>query len=186
MYSYFYGKIVDIIGQNTIIDVHDIGYSFMHLKEDDFPLGNIVKVYLYHVVKEDDEFLVGFKTKEERDLFEKLITVKGIGPRTAVTCLSDVKSEELLNAINQGDIKYLKKLPGIGPKAAQQIILDLKGKLVNDDKNNSKYNKNQEDAILALKGLGFKTKEIEDIIARLPETLQSEQLISESLRRLKK
>ncbi len=185
MYSYFFGKIVDILDEETIIDVHDIGYSFLHLRKDDFPLGQTMKVYLYHVVREDDEFLVGFKTKEDRNVFEKLITVKGIGPRTAVSALSSVTTESFLEAISLGDLKFLKKLPGIGPKAASQILLDLKGKLVSNEEK-SKFNANQEEAILALRSLGFKVKEVEDVINRLPETISSEELIRESLRRLRK
>ncbi len=185
MYSYFNGKIVEINDEETIIDVHDIGYSFLHLRKDDFKIGQTCKVLLYHVVREDDEFLVGFKTNEDRNIFEKLISVKGIGPRTAVNALSAVTSEQFIEAITAKDIKFLKKLPGIGPKAAQQIILDLNGKLVINNLE-TKWNKNQELAISGLHALGFKTKECEDVISRLPETLEVEELIRESLRRLKK
>lgn len=184
MYSYFYGKIVDIIENTTVIDVHDIGYSFLHLRKDDFPLGQIVKVYLYHVVREDDEFLVGFKDKEERTFFEKLIGVKGIGPRTAINALSNSSTEKIIQAIKLKDVAFLKKLPGIGSKAAQQIILDLNGKLAIVEEN--KLNNNQQDAQMALRSLGFKQKQVEDVLKNLPETLSSEELIRESLRRLKK
>lgn len=184
MYSYFYGKIVDINEEEAVIDVHDIGYSFRYIHEENFKIGTTLKVFLYHVVREDDEFLVGFVDKEEKKVFEQFISVKGIGPRTAISALKDTTTEAFLNAISSGDVKYLKKLNGIGPKAASQIILDLKGKLVSHE-TKPKWNKDQEETILALRSLGFKVKEIEDVLVKLPETLSMEELIRESLRRLR-
>ena len=185
MYSYFYGKIVDINLEEVVIDVHDVGYSFRYTRAEDFRLGTMMKVYLYHVVREDEEFLVGFASKEERSVFEQLIMVKGIGPRTAVNALSAISTEQFLLAIESGDLKTLKKLPGIGTKAASQILLDLKGKLVHSDKNKV-YTKEQEDAMQALRSLGFKVKEIEEVLNKLPQGLSTEELIRESLRRLNK
>ena len=185
MYSYFYGKIVDINEDEAIIDVHDIGYAFKYVHESDFKIGSTLKVYLYHVVREDEEFLVGFINLEEKKVFEKLITVKGIGPRTAINALSGISTDDFLKAISNGDVKTLKKLPGIGPKAASQIILDLKGKLVSVEEK-ATWNKEQEETILALRGLGFKVKEIEEVLKKLPTTLSMEELIRESLRRLRK
>lgn len=183
MYSYFYGKIVDINEEEAVIDVHDIGYSFRYIHEENFKIGTTLKVYLYHVLREDEEFLVGFVDKEEKKVFEQFITVKGIGPRTAINALRDTTTESFLNAISSGDVKYLKKLNGIGPKAASQIILDLKGKLVSLE-TKPKWNKEQEDSILALRSLGFKVKEIEEVLAKLPEKLSMEEIIRECLRRL--
>ena len=185
MYSYFYGKIVDINEEEAIIDVHDIGYSFRYIHESDFKIGTTLKVFLYHVVREDDEFLIGFINTEEKKVFEQLISVKGIGPRTAITALRDCSTTDFINAIATGDVKFLKKLSGIGPKAASQIILDLKGKLVSAETKVS-WTKDQEEAILALRSLGFKVKEIEEVLHKLPVTLSMEELIRESLRRLRK
>ncbi len=185
MYFYLYGKIVDILEEETIIDVHDVGYSFFHLRKSDFNIGQTCKVYLYHVLREDDEYFVGFKSLKEKEIFMKLINVKGIGPKTAISIFSQVSVDEFVQAINNSNVSFLKKLQGIGPKAAQQIILDLNGKLV-ETRVNSKFNPKQEEAILALRSLGFKVKEVEDVINKLPETLQVEELIRESLRRLKK
>lgn len=183
MYSYFYGKIVDIDGEDVIIDVHDVGYSFRYTKADSYRIGAVMKVYLYHVVREDEEFLVGFTSKEERNVFEKLISVKGIGPKTAISALGSISTEDFLKAIETSDVNRLKKLPGVGSKAASQIILDLKGKLVRNEEDS--LNKEQEEATLALKSLGFKTKEIQDVLKKLPSSLSVEELIRESLRRLR-
>lgn len=184
MYSYFYGKIIDINEEEVIIDIHDIGYCFKYIHESDYKIGSTLKVFLYHVVREDDEFLVGFIDKNEKKLFEQLITVKGIGPRTAINALRECTVDDFYNAISNGNVNFLKKLPGIGPKAASQIILDLKGKLVSVSNDKKEWNKDQEEAILALRSLGFKVKEIEEVLKKLPTTLSMEELIRESLRRL--
>ena len=95
-----------------------------------------------------------------------------------------ITTENFLKEISEGDVKTLKKLPGIGPKAASQIILDLKGKLVSTEIKQV-WTKDQEETILALRSLGFKVKEIEDVLKKLPSTLSMEELIRESLRRLR-
>ena len=184
MYSYFYGKIIDIDEEEIVIDVHDVGYSFRYTKADDFKIGSMMKVYLYHVVREDEEFLVGFSSKDERVVFEKLISVKGIGPRTAINAMGAITTKDLLSAIEDGDVNKLKKLPGVGQKAASQIILDLKGKLVRSESSN--LTPEQEEATLALKALGFKVKEIQEVLKKLPSSLSVEECIRESLRRLSK
>ncbi len=185
MYSYFYGKIIDIDEEEVVIDIHDIGYAFKYIHKEDFRPGTLMKVYLYHVVREDEEFLVGFTSKEEKDVFIKLISVKGIGPRTAINALSAITVESFLLAIESGDVKKLKSLPGIGAKAASQIILDLKGKLVRPEQAEI-LTPEQQDAFDALRALGFKSKEIQEVLKKLPSGLAPEEVIRESLRRLNK
>ena len=92
-------------------------------------LGDYLLVYTLHIVREDDELFVGFKTIEEKNVFTKFISVKGIGPKTAINALKDTTIDKFKEMIINEDIKGLKKLSGIGPKAAGQIILDLKGSL---------------------------------------------------------
>ncbi len=106
-------------------------------------------------MREDEQYLVGFKTEYEKEAFLSLISVKGIGPRTALGAMSATTAEELFNAIAANNITFLKKLPGIGAKAAAQIILDLKGQLTGSPSGNP----NQYDEVRdALKGLGYKLK----------------------------
>ena len=122
----------------------------------------------------------------------KLISVKGIGPRTALTALRGISIDEFVRCIEFEDVKRLKKLDGIGPKAASQIILDLKGSLSDFGITTTKvskptFNKNQEDAIQGLKAWGFKTKDIEDCLEKINDSsLETEEYIRICLRMLRK
>ena len=107
-------------------------------------------------VSENDVGLYGFESSEEKNLFLKLITVKGLGPRTAMNMLARSSSARLISSIEQGDVSALKAMPGIGAKTASQIILDLKGKLVQADTKLEKYEQPVQEALEALKNLGYK------------------------------
>lgn len=193
MYYYLRGTIVEVYPEFCVIDVNGVGYEFLCINPSDFTLFEQTKVYTQHIVKEDDELFVGFKTLREKDIFNRLISVKGIGPKTAVNALRGTTIDKFCDMINNDDLKNLKKLPGIGPKAAAQIILDLKGKIksstinnVINQVNNVTLNKEQEDAKVVLKSLGFKTKDIEDVLSKLPEVLSASDLVNEALKRLGK
>lgn len=188
MISYLSGRIVDITTDSIIIDVNGVGYLVYVGKPQDFSYGETL-VHTYYLVKEDGVYLYGFKTKQEKDLFLRLIEVNGIGPKTANGIVGAASVNNLITAIETGNIAFLKKLPSIGPKAAQQIILDLKGKLVYDNKStiNNKTNK-YEDIYDALRGLGFKVGEIDIAINKVNniETLDTKQVLKECLKMLKK
>lgn len=190
MYYYLNGVIVDVNEEYAVIDVHGVGYKFFHINQNDYTIGEQMLVYTLHIVREDDELFVGFKDLRSKDVFTKLISVKGIGPKTAVSALQGIRIDDFLNMIALEDIKSLKKLPGIGPKAAAQIILDLKGSLAKDMETplpkKMVLNKEQEDAKNVLKTLGFKAKEIEDVLEKLPTVLTASEYVNEVLRRLGK
>ena len=193
MYYYLKGKIVESNDEFAVIDVRDIGYEFLTINKSDFVVGEDMLVYTLHIVREDNELFVGFKSLKEKEVFIKLIDVKGIGPKTAVNALKGISIDSFLNMIATNDIKSLKKLPGIGPKAAAQIILDMKGSLSasllqnkTDVTKKIKLNKEQEDAKNVLKALGFKAKDIDDVLEKLPEVLTASEYINESLKRLGK
>ena len=193
MYYYLKGKIVESNDEFAVIDVRDIGYEFLTINKRDFVVGEDMLVYTLHIVREDNELFVGFKSLKEKEVFIKLIDVKGIGPKTAVNALKGISIDSFLNMIATNDIKSLKKLPGIGPKAAAQIILDMKGSLSasllqnnTDVTKKIKLNKEQEDAKNVLKALGFKAKDIDDVLEKLPEVLTASEYINESLKRLGK
>ena len=180
---------IDTIKENYIvIDVHDVCYQLLVSHSEDYKIDELVRVYTYQVIREDEQFLVGFLTIEEKEIFENLISVKGIGPRTAINALSQTRPTDLKTAILTSNVSYLKKLPGIGAKAAAQIILDLKGSLkqssLSSIESKTKFNKEQEDAISVLKSLGFKGKDIEDILNKLPEVLSASEYVNEVLKRL--
>jgi Holliday junction DNA helicase RuvA len=171
MYYYLKGTIEEILEDSIVVDVNGIGYQVLVSNPSDFVLYSVLTLYVYYVVREDEQYLVGFKTKEEKSFFEKLTSVKGIGPRTALGALSGINLDEFVSAIMHDDVKKLKKLPGIGPKAASQIILDMKGTLVQIDAKSSPkiLNENMEIAKQALLNLGFKTKEIDDYFKQISD-----------------
>ena len=118
----------------VVIDVNNVGYQVLVSHIDDYEIGEEVLVYTYNVVREDEQYLVGFSSLDEKSVFLSLIKVKGLGPRTAIGALSSTTPSEVVNAIASNNVAYLKKLPGIGAKAAAQIILDLKGELTGGSK----------------------------------------------------
>ena len=108
--------------------------------------------------------MFGFLSMEEHDVFLQLISVKGVGPKTALTMLGVCPVKEMISAIENNDVAALKKLPGIGAKTAQQIVLDLRGKLVEEEQEDVQpQNSAQRDAVDALKALGYKQSEINSI-----------------------
>jgi Holliday junction DNA helicase RuvA len=149
---------------------------------DEYHVGDEVLVYTYNVVREDENYLIGFKDVEEKDVFMSLIKVKGLGPKTVINALSAAKPQEVINAIASNNVAYLKKLPGLGAKAAGQIILDLKGELTGTKGNPKQY----EEVYDALKTLGFKGAAIDRVLATINEPgATNEDILRIALKRLK-
>ena len=169
----------------VVIDVHDVAYECLVSREEDFPFGETVTIYTYEVFGENEHYLAGFSTDLEKEAFISLISVNGIGPKTALTALEATTADALFKAIQSNNTAYLKKLPGIGPKAAAQIILDLKGQLAPDG---GRADPKQYDEVrAALKTLGFKVKEIDEALSSINDpTLDNEGLLRAALRKLKK
>jgi len=164
MYYSFTGEIIHNDGREIALSVGNVAYSLLTPHPEEFPVGRSVTVYVYEVYSEAEHYLVGFSDLLEKEAFLSLIAVKGIGPKTALGALSAAAPEDLYKAISASNVAYLKKLPGIGPKAAAQIILDLKGKLAETGApkgSSSLYPEVSE----ALKSLGFKPKEIDEALA---------------------
>ena len=153
MYSYIKGTIADLYSDHIVVDNHGIGYEVHVSNPYAFKKDEETTVYIYQQVKEDDITLFGFKKKEEKELFQKLILVKGIGCKTAIGILAT-------GEIEAKNVAYLKKIPGIGPKAAQQIILDLNGKF---DKREMKplASPSYDEATEVLIALGYKPNDVE-------------------------
>ncbi len=157
------GKVLLIDGDTVVIDVHDVGYQVLVSHIQDYEVGQEVFLYTYNVVREDEQYLIGFSSLEEKEVFLALIKVKGLGPKTVIGALSATTADDVKNAISSNNVVYLKKLPGIGAKAASQIILDLKGELTGTKGNPSIYDEVYE----ALKQLGFKGAAIERVLATI-------------------
>lgn len=186
MYYSFEGTIVYNDGKGTIaIETGPIAYELMVSRSEDFALGKVYKVFVYEVFNENEHYLVGFPSMLEKEAFLSLIAVKGIGPKTALGALGATKAEDLFKAIAASNTAFLKKLPGIGPKAAAQIVLDLRGKLEESALRNGGTPEQYEEVAEALKSLGFKKKDIDDTLSSINETnLSKEELLRLALRKL--
>ena len=184
MYFSFKGQISYIGEDYVVIEVGNIGYQVFVSHISDYVLGEETKIYLYNVVREDEQYLAGFPSIREKEAFVSLISVKGIGPRTALNALSATTADDLFNAIAANNVTFLKKLPGIGGKAAAQIILDLKGQLTSaSDANPDQYDEVRE----ALKSLGFKVKLIDDTLATISiPNATNEEILRAALKKLRK
>ena len=181
---YFLRGIIHAVNDdNVIIDVNDVGYQVLVSHTDRFEVGQKVLLYTYNVVREDENYLIGFIDIEERDVFLSLIKVKGLGPKTVINALSATTPQEVISAISSNNVAFLKKLPGLGAKAAGQIILDLKGELTGSKGNPKQY----EEVYDALKALGFKGAAIDRVLATINEpNATTEDILRIALSRLRK
>ena len=181
MYSYIKGTVTDIVSNAIIIETNGIGYFVNTPNPFVFEVGKEYQIYLYQQIKEDEHNLFGFKDKSEKELFLKLISVKGLGPKMALPIIASASVSGISDAINRENILYLKKFPKIGEKLAKQIILDLKGKL--DSNNLTVEEENTKEELKeALLGLGYKEKEIKSVILKVDSTLPIESQIKEALK----
>ena len=187
MYDYIIGKITNIKNNAIVLENNGIGYLVYVSNPYSFEIGSEVKVYLYQQIKEDENSLFGFKTNEEKELFLKLISVKGLGCKMALPILAVGSIEGIMDAIERENILYLKKFPKIGEKLAKQIILDLKGKLefigvgISDDEVDT-----QEELKEVLINLGYKEKEIKPVLNQVDKSLSIENQVKEALKLLLK
>ena len=148
-----------------------------------------IKLHTKLIVREDAQILYGFFTKEEREMFNYLISVSGIGPNTAMIMLSSLIPEEIAHAIQTDDVITIQGIKGIGAKTAQRVIIDLKGKVIKFSSGSETFalkgNKTRFDALNALVSLGFDKKSTEKVLDKIDSGEQTvEQLIKEALRLL--
>lgn len=183
MYGYINGVVTEIDSNYIILENNKIGYIIFTSNPYSYTLNKEYKIYLYQKVSEDDISLYGFKEKSEKDLFLKLINVKGLGPKMALPIIASGSINEVVSAIENGNVNYLKKFPKIGDKVARQIILDLKGKLVVKEDSNTLLN---DELIEALEALGYKKQDIKKIIPNIDNKQKIEVQIKEALKMLLK
>ena len=194
MFTYIKGSLEMKSSGYIVIDINGLGYKvFMSQNNIDTigELHNIIKVFTYVKVKEDDISIYGFKTQEELKMFELLISVSGVGAKSALVMLSCIEPSDFAIAVISNDIKVLTKVPGIGNKSAQRIILELKDKLKEEQleerlENSSKKTKdnseNINEAISGLMVLGYSKKDIEKAFEHLDiDNLSIEDLIKKGL-----
>ena len=184
MYSYFNGIIKETNSDSIVIDVNGIGYKIFVPNPFSYEIGKDYIVYVYNHIREDEYSLYGFKSTEEKELFMKLINVKGMGPKVASGIFATGSINGIVDAINKENILYLTKFPKIGEKLARQIILDLKGKVTSD--NVVVEDNNLDELISVLENLGYKTVEIKKIINNVDHSKSLEEQVKEALKLLLK
>lgn len=183
MYYSLNGKVTVIESTFIVIDCSGVGYLVYTPNPYSFELGESYLIYVYQHIREDEMSLYGFKTKEEKDLFLRLIGVKGLGPKMALPILATGSISGIIDAIDRENILYLKKFPKIGDKLARQIVLDLKGKITIDVKE-IQNDTSMDELTDVLKGLGYKEKDIKSILPRVDKTLTIEEQIKDALKLL--
>ena len=181
MYEYLIGKITAINPHYIVVEVNGIGYQLQVANPFRYEENTTQKVYVYQAVRENDVTLYGFYDLAEKQLFLKLISVSGIGPKSALAILATNDQGGFVAAINADDEAYLTKFPSIGKKTAKQIILDLKGKLddietptpmvdqqnlVLDFDNEQPYLK---EALEAMLSLGYTKTEVKKVSQKLKD-----------------
>jgi len=186
MYEYIIGKITDLKTNAIVVENNEIGYLVYVSNPYSFELGKEYKVYIYQQIKEDENSLFGFKTIEEKDLFLKLISVKGLGCKMALPILAVGSIEGIMDAIERENILYLKKFPKIGEKLARQIILDLKGRLEFVDSSLNEKSIQEEELKEVLLGLGYKDKEIKSVLPKVDSSKTIEEQVKDALKLLLK
>ena len=188
MYEYFQGVIVTIKPDFVVIDVNGIGYKVFSPTPYAYQEGQKARVFIEQIVRDTGITLYGFQTEDDKGLFLKLLSVSGIGPKSALAIMAAEDSNSLAEAIEQGKVKYLTRFPGVGKKTASQIVLDLKGKLGSFVKNANKtasaeVSPELNDALLALLALGYTKKEVDRITPALiaEEKTTADQYIKKGL-----
>ncbi len=181
--------VVEVIGPNhAILDVNGVGYKIFLTSSDthELKIGKKMTVFTYFSVREDSQDLYGFLNEKDREVFELLITISGIGPKSAMNILSLSSRDNLVGAIRTGSAAHLTKISGIGRKTAEKIVLELRDKIISvssDRTHGHDALSSDLDAIEALKSLGYdaeesrealKTidKEIKDVSAKVKAALK--------------
>lgn len=183
MIGFLRGKVHAFSSDYVLLDVNNVGYRINFQHPEVLKIGEEVIIYTYQNVSENDMSLFGFRSLKEYDLFVKLISVKGLGPKMASNMLATADYETIIDAIEREDVAYIKTMPGIGNKTASQIILDLRGKLTEGEVEDTRL----KDVFEALKQLGYKSGEIKPILKTISkENLKEEEYIRKALSLLKK
>jgi Holliday junction DNA helicase RuvA len=175
MISYIKGKI-QYVGVNSIeLNVNDIGYKIFVTANilNKAKVGQEMEIFAYQNVREDAIDLFGFASREEQGMFEKLISVSGIGPKTALNALSVAKIDEIESAIISGDASVLTKISGIGKKTAERIVLELKNKYKGLSEVGGKIIQTEDgDVIDALVGLGYSMDQARNALRQIDKNIK--------------
>ena len=194
------GIILEKQPPQLLLNVNNVGYeidapmSTFYLLPD---VGQEVTLHIHFVVREDAQQLYGFYSREERTLFRTLLKVNGVGPRLGLTILSSIDANEFVRCVVHNDTASLVRLPGIGKKTAERLVIEMRDKLsdwqqnapleLKSTTNNARHPRNQilQDAISALIALGYKPQEASRVVSRVDDgDLNSEEIIRRSLQEM--
>lgn len=189
MITHLNGRLIEKNPTNVVVECNGVGYLVLISLNTFSALGSEESQLIFTklIVREDAQILYGFKTTEERTMFEQLISVSGIGPNTAMIMLSSLIPEEIAHAIQVEDVKTIQSIKGIGAKTAQRVIIDLKDKMLkltfSSENMFTQNNTNRFDALTALVSLGFDKKSAEKAIEKVSAGDESvEKLIKDALK----
>ena len=199
MYSYIIGKVISKTKNILILENNNIGYEIYmtEIALSELSIDEEAKIYTYYNVTQDNISLYGFKNLEEKKMFENLISVSKIGAKTAIGILSSISTTEFAIAIITNDIARLSKLPGIGKKTAQRLVLEIIDKVKaeeiifteekdsNSNESHISITEKEKDVLEALKVLGYNAKEAENVMGSLDITSSTEDMIKQALKILR-
>ena len=193
MITHIQGRLIEKNPTDVVIDCHGVGY-FLNISLHTFsqlPSDENVKLFTQLLVREDPHTLYGFSSREEREVFNLLISVSGVGASTARTMLSSLAPELVRDAIVSEDIATIQSVKGIGSKTAQRVILDLKDKILKvygaSAISSTSSNTNRNEALSALETLGFVRKQAEkacDAVLKEQPQASVEEIIKQALKNL--
>ena len=194
MIAYLKGNLIKKSTSQAILDVGGVGYCVWIPLSTYLKLGNLnetMELFIYTHLTDNSLSLYGFSTEEEREIFLKLISISGIGPKLALNILSGIEASDLEDAIRQSDVARISLIPGIGKKTALRIAVELQEKLEKKERALVASGfEEKEDLISALMNLGFKRKEVETVVDEAIKSLSLEagfeKLLRDSLKRMAK
>lgn len=187
MIGYLSGTIKFFSGDDCILDVGGVGYrvSVDATTRQNLKVGATAEFFIHTAVREDAINLYGFESQSAFELFETLLTVNGIGAKSALGILSKISAEDFARAVAEQNLNALTNLPGIGKKSAQRILLELKDKLKSFSLPQQNFSAQfAEEATDALEALGYTQAEISAVLAKAPKNFSTEQLIKFALKEL--
>ena len=190
MIGYLNGKVKFLFDDSCIVDVNGVGYKvFVDTKtRQSLTVEAAIELFIHTAVREDAITLFGMANRAAFELFELLLTVSGVGAKSALAIVSKISSEDFARAVTLQDVKTLTRLPGVGKKSAERILLELKDKVKAPLKSSTvaaqEFSTAQDDAAEALSALGYTSAEISAAFKKAPKNSSTEQLIKFALKEL--
>jgi Holliday junction DNA helicase RuvA len=184
------GTLLGIEHQTALVDVGGVGYEIecpISTLCELPPVGQTVTLLTHFVVREDAQLLYGFLTHDDRESFRILIKISGVGPKLAIGVLSGLSGDELAAAVERDDVATLTRLPGVGKKTAERLLVELRGRMTSTGRaQSSNADSPVEEAVLGLIALGYKEAEARKAINALPKDPEAtpESLIRSSLKQM--